>query len=289
MSIFYPLEKTIGGFCNPCSLRIIPKLDITISDLKPMEVVISKDYQMRETLVGKPLSTGKTRYEGKLYLQILKLKISKDFSKDISSKEKGEIIDFVSNYGRPYGIEEASAHMRSDPNISYFGNGDKINWVFMNFISAPQDHHRVSYFYEFRAMYVDFLDIYEIIKSGNLHRIDQYKDSTNFEKYRGVFNNALSESQLYLQSMDEVYKTTWISKSCISQCYLELYDLIMTNQKIKVCKYCGSDFESSKSNEVRCNNCRQKFIYRKMYYQKNIQTEREKAKSRMAKKRLLSS
>lgn len=276
MSILYPFTNSKGGFCVPSSLRLIQKLDIIAIDLKPTEVVISKDYVSGETLVGSSLSGGKTRYTGRLYEKLINLKLPLDFSRVLNSEEKQMILDFVSKFGRPFGIETASANMRSDPNKSFFGDGDKINWVFMHYVSFPQDWHRMDFFSQFRTMYHDFTNMYQLVKLGDYKQLD---------RYYFVFNNGLRESHLQIPYYEEGIKTRWISDSCLAQCYLELYELIISHQTIKVCKYCGNDFESSKSNETCCFNCRKPDLYRKLYYEKNRLLEQQKAKQRMARLR----
>ena len=263
MSSVFLYPKGISGKCYKSHFRIINKLDIKPSDLKPHEIEISKDNVYGETLVGRPLFE-LTKYDGKLYEKLIQLNLPHEGN--LGSEEKNKIIKFISDYSSPYGPIKLGEYM-SDP------IGKEINWVFIpyeiNFHRTEGDFYRI-----FRNMYVDFVETVEIIKSGSLELLNSY---------HGNFNDGLKGNYLYLPKYNNGYRITWFSNTCLDLCYLELYELIISNQKIKNCKYCNQIFESSKSNEVRCNNCKNPAVYRKLYYYRNPEKEREKARERMRK------
>lgn len=259
MSNVFLYPKAITGECFKSQLRIVNKLDIEESDLENGEIIISKDYANNELLLGKP-TFEITKYEGRMYEKLIQLNLKHEGT--LSFEEKSRIIQFVSQFGAPLGpIGLASQN---------------FNWVFIPY-EIDLRRGEGEFFSSFRNLYVDFKDTIEIIKSGDLHLLN---------RYQGSFNNGLQGNRLYLPPFETGYSIKWINDTCLNLCYLELYELLLSNQKIKVCKYCNSLFESSKSNEVRCKNCKNPAIFRKLYHLRNLTSERLKAKERMRRLRL---
>ncbi len=282
MKLFFPyLDRSSGGFYRSY-LRIIKKIHFTKSDLiNPFEIVVCKDFKTGETLLARP-TFEKNKYTGRLYEKLLNLKISLNPDTPISKEDKDKIMSFVSLYGQPAGNQqEISRSIKSDPNTSYFEDGDEINWLFCPYKSRPQDRTIVGYFEAFQNMLRDFVNSAEIVKSGKTFELGGLQT---------VFNNGLAGNHLILNpDYGKGHYLSWENSTCLNLCYLELYGALLSGQTLKTCKYCNAIFESTKSNEVRCHNCRSENTYRKTYYQKNIQVEREKAKTRMAKLRSKSS
>lgn len=275
MNISLPSSRKKGGFTHGINLRIINKLDIQPEDLINEEVVISKDYITNETLIGRPLGL-KVRYEGYLYEKFLNLNLDRNVRKDISTEEKQKIMDFISKYAIPYySPMELISIFRENINNSDYESRDEISWLFIPYVSKPQDRNSVSFFYIFRNAYINFQDAVKIATNKN------YK---NLEYLEGVFNNMLKGNypQIDIQQLKKgEYGLKWISQTSLQQCYFELFNFILSRQTLKECKYCGNKFEGSKSNVVRCADCRKPSIYRKQYYEKHKVEERRKARVRM--------
>jgi hypothetical protein len=270
MSTVFLYPKTLAGECFKSEFRIIKSLDVNPSELKPLEIIIDIDYSTGETLVGRPLLNKTTKYEGRLYEKLLTLKLPHDGA--LNEEEKEKILKFVSNYGSPIGN---SVSLQGQLINSH---GAEINWAFILY-TIDLEQGGANFFSSFRNMYVDFVGAVEIIKSGKLELLNNYK---------GTFDIGLEGNKLILPSypLNEINRLPkWISNTSLNLCYLELYELLSSNQQIKTCKYCGTLFESSKSNELRCNNCKNPSVYRKLYYTRNNEEEKEKAKNRMKKLR----
>lgn len=285
MKLFFPFLEEKKRFYN-ASLRLINKLYIKKEDLQPFEIVISKDYLEGITLVGKPRESF-TEVSGNFFEKLYNLKINLDKNKKISFSERKIIIDFVSKYAQPKMLGQEQTiirHFSDNPNNSFFEEGDEIEWLFFPYVSKPQDKTLIDYFYAFRNMLRDFKETVDLIK-----------DNQHFKPggITSVFNFHLSQNRLYLNpnygDKDFLgHSLCWISKTSLSLCYLELYSLIISKSKIKLCKYCNSLFVSEKSNRTRCDNCMKDFnLFRRIYYQKHIEIERERARLRMRKHRKL--
>jgi hypothetical protein len=281
MKLFFPYPSSEGGYTATIKMRLISEADLATHPIETAahEVVISKDYQTGEILLASHIG-GKKHYEGRMYEKLIQLDISQNVDEDLTAADKTNILDFVSQFSCPLPTPlNLWINMRSDPFKSKREEGDEINWLFIPYESKPLDQSRVSFFYDFRNAYNDFLNCFEAVKNN---------DSGKLKRYEGVFNMHLKNSHLYLtRNGGKAYSISWISNTCLDLCYLELYSLLISNQSIKVCKYCSSYFESSKSNELRCKECKKPEIYRTIYYEKNKPTEQLKARERMKKLRKL--
>lgn len=281
MKLFFPYPSSEGGYTSTITMRLISEADLAMHPINTakLEVVVSKDYQTGEILLASPFGN-RNHFEGRMYEKFIQLSISQNIEEDLTSIDKIKIINFVSQYSRPSSTPQSLwINMRSDPFKSYREEGDEINWLFIPYESKPHDQSRVSFFYDFRNAYSDFLNCFEAVKNS---------DSGKLKRYEGVFNMHLKNSHLYLtRNGGKAYSISWISNTCLDLCYLELYSLLISNQSIKVCKYCNKYFESNKSNELRCQECKNPAIYRKTYYERNRSIEQLKARTRMKKFRKL--
>lgn len=268
MSSVFLYPKSLAGECYKSRFRLLPTLEVKPSYLKPLEIIISKDFTTGETLLGRPILNRTTKYNGRLYEKLLTLNLPREGR--LNNQTKIQVLDFISMYGSPLGgpISLQGQLIGSD--------GEEINWAF---IPYEINLNYGEFFSTFRNMYVDFVDTVEIIQSGNLDLLNNFRGTFDL----GLEGNKLVLPPYPLNDFNRLPK--WISYTCLNLCYLELYELLSSNQKIKSCKYCGNLFESSKSNELRCNNCKNTSVYRKMYYARNLFSERESARNRMKKYR----
>lgn len=270
MSSVFLYPKVLAGECFRSQFRILKSHQVKASELRPLEIVISNDYITGEVLVGRPILDGITKYEGRLYEKLLALKLPHDGNLNKAEKEK--ILKFVSDYGTPVGAPISLQGQITNP------HGEEINWTFIPY-TIDLGRGGANFFSTFRNMYVDFVETVEIIRSGKLELLNNFK---------GTFDIGLEGNKLVLPHypMNEINRLPkWISSTCLNLCYLELYELLSSSQQIKTCKYCGTLFESSKSNELRCNNCKKQDTYRRTYYTRNIEKERKSARNRMRKLR----
>lgn len=270
MSSVFLYPKAISGECFKSQLRVIKSPIVKTSGLKPLEVVISKDYTNGETLVGRPILNKITKYEGRLYEKLLALQLPYDGR--LNNEEKEKILKFVGDYGTPVG---ASISLQGQLTNSH---GAEINWAFIPY-TIDLNQGGASFFSSFRNMYVDLAETVEIIRSEKFTLLNNYKGTFDI----GLEGNRLILPHYPLNEMNRLPK--WISNTCLNLCYLELYELLSSSQQIKSCKYCGTLFESSKGNELRCNDCKKQDIYRRTYYTRNIEKERKSARNRMRKLR----
>lgn len=246
------------GECFKTKLRLVSTLN---PKLKNGEILISKDYNSNESLVGKPEFDELTKYEGKLYEKLLQLDLPEN--EKLNNIHKKQIIEFVSSYGCPIGPINIESRIVSE--------GAKINWVFIPYtINTKQGEG--TFFNDFRNMYIDFIDTVESVISENQEILSSFE---------GTFNIGLQGNYLSLRNKDDKTPFEWISETCLNLCYLELYTLLISKQKLKVCKYCKETFESSKNNELRCDKCKKPDVYRRAYYFNNHDKEKDKAKKRM--------
>lgn len=274
MSSVFLYPKVLAGECFKSQFRILKTHNIKASDLQPLEIVLSNDYTNGETLIGRPLLDKMTKYEGRLYEKLLTLKLPHDGN--LNREEKEKILEFISNYGTPVGGPVSLQGQITNP------QGEEINWAFIPY-TIDLKQGGANFFSTFRNMYVDFVETVEIIRSGKFELLNNYKGTFDI----GLEGNKLVLPHYPLNEMNRLPK--WISNTCLNLCYLELYELLSSSQQIKTCKYCGALFESSKGNELRCNNCKKQSVYRKSYYTRNIERERESAKERMRRLRANSS
>lgn len=269
MNSLFLYPKSSSGECYKSQFRLLPTLEVKASELKPLEIIISKDFTIGETLLGRPILNRTTKYNGKLYEKLLALNLPRDGR--LNNKTKLQLLDFISMYGTPLGgpISLQGQLTGSD--------GEEINWAFIPYEINLKNG---EFFSTFRNIYSDFVDTVEIIQSGNLDLLNNFRGTFDL----GLEGNKLVLPPYPLNDFNRLPK--WISYTCLNLCYLELYELLSSNQSIKTCKYCGNFYESSKRNELRCNNCKNPTIYRKLYYARNSEKERQTARERMKKLRL---
>lgn len=250
------------GECFKTKLRLISTLN---PKLRSREIIISKDYISKETLVGKP-AFELTKYEGKLYEKLLQLNLSRDGV--LNKADKRQIINFVNTYGCPVGPINMEA--------MFVSKDVDINWVFVPY-TINTEQGQGTFFNHFRNIYTDFIDTVDAIISNN---------PIMLKSFEGSFNLGLQGNYLSLRNKDDKTPYRWISNTCFNLCYLELYNLLISQQKLKVCKYCRNIFESSKSNEIRCDECKKLDVYRRARYYLNHEKEKLQSKIRMRRYRI---
>lgn len=273
MNLFLAIDPYEDIDYRQISMRIIKDFkDQKIPQING-DVVICKN-NSNEILVANP-NGKKTVFKGYLFLELVKLNLSDQ--DNVSDEDKIKIINFVSKYGIPYSEKRnQEACFRKDALSSLYEDGDKINWLFVNYNSKPQDIGSSNFFDYFKWNYQEFLSIYKLIEK------EDYQEISN--KYAYLFDKCLNGNTFkFVYNKNGVVEGKWLSKTCLDRCYLELYSVILTKQKIKTCKYCGSEFTSQKENRLRCDNCQNPIVGSKKYREKNKDECNRKARERMRK------
>lgn len=282
MRRFIPLPDLSHWGVRSVKLEVLKRLDIKESDISLNgKFVVYKDYVLKEMLISS-IPGPEEKHSGRLYQQLLKLDLPIDKTKDLLDSEKQRIMDFVGKFAIPSdSYQNMIGLFRNKPDRSLSEGGDSISWLFIPYKSKPQEKS-ISYFDLFHDAYLNVLKIYKAIKSGDIDLL---------ERYGGVFDTYLKGNNLrFFRDKNGPVRLKFTSQTSLNLCYLELYDLLLSGQKIKECKYCRIDFESSKGNELRCSDCKlNTSIYRKLYYEKHIErehlTSRERAKKNRKRER----
>jgi len=274
MNLFLALPLDDVTEYHQSLVRTIPSIHIRKQMLENGEVIISKNYEKNETLVANP-NSNKTLVRGYLYPELLKLNL--DLGDAITQLDKEKIINFVQKYSIPSkSKKKLQVCFRKNQNNSDYKKGDKVNWLFLDYFSKPQDNN-IDYFEFFKWNYSDFIKIHEAIKNEDYQKLNKYRET--IDKF--LEGNSLQ----YVYSKEKGVGIKWVSSTCLNRCYLELYSILLTKQKIKVCKYCGSEFTSSKENRLRCFECQDSVVFSRKYRLLYPEKTRKKAKERMRKNR----
>ena len=261
-------------------LRIVDGVDVGPSELKEFEAVISKNYIKKRSLIGK--ITGRfNEIEGKLYEKLLSLDLPlAPSTTELQDKYETVIISFVHKYSIPWGTaQEIDVLFRDQRFKSRKNEKVYMNWPFIPFESDLTERGS-DFFRSFWFKWLDFKNTYEAVKSG---------DENNIFQMSNVINMYLKNTYPVLKppsQIDKQYHVAMEAKTCLSLCYLELYNYLISHQTIKACPYCEKDFATSKSNRTGCVACRTSYAYKKRHYYNNIFEERRKARERMRKNRV---
>lgn len=274
MNLFLVIDPYEEINYRQISMRVIKDFKDQKIPLINGDVVICKDNSNNEILVANP-NGKKTVFKGYLFLELAKLNLSDQ--DNVSDEDKIKIINFVSKYGIPYCEKRnQEACFRKDALSSLYEDGDKINWLFINYNSKPQNIGSSNFFDYFKWNYQEFLNIYRLLEK------EDYKEIS--DKYESLFNKCLGGNIFkFFYNKENAVEGKWISRTSLDRCYLELYSVILTKQKIKTCKYCGSKFISQKENRLRCYDCQDPIVGSKRYREKNKEECNRKARERMRK------